>query len=70
MVVIDHGFGIRTLFAHNSKLFVNRGVNVKRGDVISQVGSTGHSTGPHLHYEIRKNGSPINPAPFLQESPF
>ncbi|MCB9253348.1 MAG: M23 family metallopeptidase [Bdellovibrionaceae bacterium] len=70
VVVIDHGFGIRTLFAHNSKLFVNRGVNVKRGDVISQVGSTGHSTGPHLHYEIRKNGSPINPAPFLQESPF
>lgn len=70
VVVVDHGFGIRTLFAHNSKLFVNRGVVVKRGDVISQVGSTGHSTGPHLHYEIRKNGRPVNPAPFLQEAPF
>jgi len=64
VVVIDHGYGIRTLFAHNSKLFVNFTERIKRGAILSEVGSTGHSTGPHLHYEIRKNGVPINPITF------
>lgn len=70
VLVIDHGYGIRTLFAHNSKLFVNAGVRVKRGEMISEVGSTGMSTGPHLHYEIRKNGVPVNPATFFTRSRF
>ena len=70
VVVIDHGYGIRTLFAHASKLFVNSGIRVKRGDILSQVGSTGHSTGPHLHYEIRKNGVPVNPMTFLSRPRF
>lgn len=69
-VVIDHGYGIRTLFAHASKLYTNSAVKVKRGEMIAQVGSTGHSTGPHLHYEIRKNGVPVNPATFFTRPRF
>ena len=70
VVVIDHGYGIRTLFAHNSKLFANQGLRVKRGETIAEVGSTGHSTGPHLHYEVRKNGVPVNPATFFSRARF
>jgi murein DD-endopeptidase MepM/ murein hydrolase activator NlpD len=69
-VVLDHGYGIRTLFAHNSKLFVAQGSRIKRGETISQVGSTGHSTGPHLHYEVRKNGVPVNPVTFFSRARF
>lgn len=69
-VVIDHGYGIRTLFAHASKLYTNTAVKVKRGEMIAQVGSTGHSTGPHLHYEVRKNGVPVNPATFFARPRF
>ena len=69
-VVIDHGYGIRTFFAHASKLYTNSAVKVKRGEMIAQVGSTGHSTGPHLHYEIRKNGVPVNPATFFTRPRF
>jgi len=70
VIVIDHGYGISTLFAHNSKLFGNVGIKVKRGDIISAVGSTGLSTGPHLHYEIRKRGVPVNPVTFFTRSRF
>lgn len=70
VVVIDHGYGIRTLFAHNSKLFVSPGVRTFRGGIISQVGSTGHATGPHLHYEVRKNGVPVNPVTFFSRLRF
>jgi murein DD-endopeptidase MepM/ murein hydrolase activator NlpD len=70
VLVIDHGFGIRTLFAHNSRLFVNPGERVKRGEILSLVGSTGQSTGPHLHYEVRKNGIPVNPAYFFSRPGF
>lgn len=69
-VVIDHGYSIRTLFAHNSKLFANQGMRVRRGETISEVGSTGMSTGPHLHYEVRKNGMPVNPAAFFSRARF
>jgi murein DD-endopeptidase MepM/ murein hydrolase activator NlpD len=69
-VVIDHGYGIRTLFAHLLKIFVNTGIRIKRGDIISQVGSTGMSTGPHLHYEVRKNGVPVNPVSFFSQTRF
>ena len=60
-VVIDHGFGYETLFAHLSKFNVKKGEQVKRGSVIGFVGSSGTSTGPHVHYEVHKNGKPVNP---------
>ena len=70
VIVIDHGYGIRTLFAHNSSVFVGQGAKVIRGETISQVGNTGRSTGPHLHYEIRKNGVPVNPTTFFSRARF
>lgn len=60
-VVVDHGYGYRTLYAHNSKNLVKRGQRVSRGDKIAEVGNTGRSTGPHVHYEILLNGVPIDP---------
>jgi murein DD-endopeptidase MepM/ murein hydrolase activator NlpD len=64
-VVIDHGHGIVTSYAHLSKTLVNRGDHVKRGDTVGLVGSTGRSTGPHVHYEVRLNGMPVNPQKYV-----
>ena len=66
IVVIEHGHGLTTVYAHTSKNSVKPGQAVKRGDVIAYSGSTGISTGPHLHYEVWRNGESINPAPFLE----
>ncbi len=63
-VIIDHGYGYQTLYAHMSGIDVKRGQQVKRGDVIGQVGNTGTSSAPHLHYEVIKDGKKINPANF------
>ena len=63
-IEINHGFGYLTLYAHLSKYKVKSGQRVKRGDIIGYVGSTGLSTGPHLHYEVIKNGEKINPINF------
>ncbi len=60
-IVIDHGYGYKTLYAHCSKLLVTPGQKVKRGDVIGLVGNTGLSQGDHLHYEVHHNGHPVNP---------
>ena len=65
-VVIDHKSGYQSLFGHLSKVNVTQGQEVKAGDLIGYIGSTGRSTGPHLHYEIRKNGQDISPEPFLK----
>ncbi len=62
---ISHGYGIKTVYAHNSRLNVKEGQRVKRGDVICYVGDTGSSTGPHLHYEVRLNGLPVNPVKYM-----
>jgi septal ring factor EnvC (AmiA/AmiB activator) len=65
LVVIDSGYGYKTYYAHNSRIFVKVGQRVKRGKVISAVGDTGRSTGPHCHYEVRVNGVPVNPRKYL-----
>ena len=64
-VVIDHGGGLATLYAHNSKLLVSGGQTVNAGDVVSLSGSTGRSTGPHLHFEVRVNGERTDPRSYL-----
>ena len=65
VVQIDHGDGISTIYGHNSRIIVNVGQSVRKGQVISYVGSTGISTGPHVHYEVRVNGTAVDPISFL-----
>jgi len=65
LVVLDHGYGIVTKFGHLSRFAVSPGQRVKRGDVIAYVGSTGRSTGPHLHYEVRLNNNAVNPLEYI-----
>lgn len=65
MIILDHGNGIQTYYGHCSKLYVKQGESVNAGDVIGAVGSTGNSTGPHLHFEIRQDGKYVNPQRYL-----
>ncbi|MGG7142425.1 murein hydrolase activator EnvC family protein [Clostridium nigeriense] len=64
-IILDHGNGVQTLYAHNSELLVGVGTTVYRGQTIAKVGSTGMSTGPHIHWEIRINGQHIDPSPYV-----
>ncbi len=68
MVDIEHGKGIATRYGHMSRIVAHPGERVKRGDLIGYVGSTGRSTGSHLHYEVRIDGRAVNPIPFLQSA--
>ena len=67
-VMIDHGNGLSTLYGHNSQLLAQVGQTVEAGDIISLSGSTGRSTGPHLHFEVRANGERTNPRYYLSTS--
>ena len=64
-VIIDHGGGYQTVYAHCSALYVQAGQQVSQGDTIAAIGQTGNATGPHLHFEIRINGTPVDAAPYL-----
>ncbi len=64
-VIVDHGYGITTSYAHNSENAVSVGQKVKKGQVVAYMGSSGFSTGPHVHYEVKVNGTAVNPAGFL-----
>ncbi len=66
LVAIEHGFGFSTYYAHNRSLTVKVGQKVKRGDTIGHIGSTGNSTGPHVHYEVWRDGKPQNPSSYLE----
>ena len=68
MVVIDHGGGVTTLYAHGSEIMVTVGQNVSKGDVVLKVGSTGYSTGPHAHFEVRVNGEYMDPLKFIKSN--
>jgi murein DD-endopeptidase MepM/ murein hydrolase activator NlpD len=65
MVVVDHGFELKTVYAHLSRIYVDRGARVEAGEVIAAVGQTGHATGPHLHYEVRVGAAPVDPMCYL-----
>lgn len=67
-VSIDHGYGISTLYGHCSVIYPNEGEQVKRGTIIATIGSTGRSTGPHLHYEIQVDGVPVNPRLYIVDT--
>ncbi len=68
-VEIDHGNGLLTRYAHMSAFRTHLGQPVKAGDVVGAIGSSGRSTGPHLHFEVRINDRPVNPRPFLEAAP-
>ena len=68
VIYLSHGYGFSSRFGHLSKFAVRPGQKIKRGDILGYVGSTGRSTGPHLHYEVRVNGKPVNPLEYILDT--
>jgi murein DD-endopeptidase MepM/ murein hydrolase activator NlpD len=66
-IIVDHGYGLATVYGHNSKIVVKEGDRVQRGTIIAYIGSTGRSTGPHLHYEVLVSGIPVDPLRYILE---
>ena len=69
LVIIDHGYGVQSAYAHNAQIFVKESQVVQQGQVIATVGTTGHSTGPHLHFEVMVDGQKVNPMAYLPRRP-
>lgn len=67
-LIIDHGYGLETWYGHLRRTLVRRGAKVKRGDHVGQLGTSGRSTGPHVHYEVRVNGIPVDPLSYILEN--
>lgn len=67
-VILDHGYGLQTWYAHTRKVLVKQGQKMRRGDTIALLGNTGRSTGPHCHYEVRVNGIPVDPLSYILEN--
>jgi murein DD-endopeptidase MepM/ murein hydrolase activator NlpD len=67
-VILDHGYGLETLYGHTKTFLVKKGQKVRRGDAIALMGSTGRSTGPHVHYEVHVNGTPVDPLSYILEN--
>jgi murein DD-endopeptidase MepM/ murein hydrolase activator NlpD len=67
-VVLDHGYGLETWYGHTKKVLVHSGQKVRRGDIIALLGNTGRSTGPHVHYEVRVHGTPVDPLSYILEN--
>jgi murein DD-endopeptidase MepM/ murein hydrolase activator NlpD len=68
LVVLDHGNGLHTYYAHLSKFYIRSGQEIRRGDFVGAVGSSGRATSAHLHYEVRVGGAPMNPYGYLSKS--
>jgi len=67
-IIIEHGYGLETWYAHNRKLMVKKGQRIRRGELIAHLGTSGRSTGPHVHYEVRVNGTPVDPLSYILEN--
>jgi murein DD-endopeptidase MepM/ murein hydrolase activator NlpD len=67
-LILDHGYGLETWYGHTRKILVSRGQKIKRGDTIAMLGNSGRSTGPHLHYEVRVHGTPVDPLSYILEN--
>ena len=67
-MILDHGDGLETWYAHTRTILVKKGDQIHRGDKIALLGNSGRSTGPHVHYEVRVNGTPVDPLPYILEN--